>query len=524
MAKRTVVLLVLGGWGIGKKNNSNPIYKAEPKNINHIRFNYPAGTLQASGIAVGLPWNEGGNPEVGYLTLGAGKVLYQDYPRISLAIQDKSFFENKELLKTMNHVKEKATKVNFIGLISEGTSNSALEHLEALIEMAQKEGVPFALHLFSDGRDSSNGSAARLIAHLPQDRIGSISGRHYAMDIDLHLDRTLRAYEAIVGVKPPVGDVGDRGEFIKKLYEGGVTDEFIIPTLFNKDLSVKDGDGVVFFNFSEDSQRQLAKMFIDPTYGGKPHYELGEREVKKHLVSSDLSIVSLIEYGGGLGIPAAFPQEKVLNPLGKVLSDAGKVQLRLAETQKYAYVTTLFNGMSTESFPNEYRVVIPSREDARVDEYPQMRVKDVASRVLSALNEGIYDFILADFANADTMAHTGNFDAALKAVTAIDEQVGLIVKATIASGSILVITSDHGNAEVMMDLRTGARDLGDNVSPVPIYIVAPGYERQKSESQVLEIEKLNTGVLSDVAPTILELMGIPKPEEMTGISLLQFLK
>jgi len=524
MAKRTVVLLVLSGWGVGKNDSSNPIYKAEPQNLNYIRLNYPAGTLQASGIAVGLPWNEEGNPEVGYLTLGAGKVLYQDYPRISLAIQDGTFFENEKILEVIRASKERGGKVNLVGLVGEGTSVSALDHLEALMKVVEQGGVPFALHLFGDGKDSAQGSTARLIAHLPQDRIGSISGRHYAMDIDLHLDRTLRAYEAMVGAGTPVGGVTDKTEYIKKLYGSGVADEFIVPTLFDQDLAIKDGDGVIFFNFSEDSQRQLARMFVDPNYGGKPHYELGEREIKKHLIPENLSLLSLIEYEKGLGIGAAFPQEEILNPLGKVLSDAGKVQLRLAETQKYAYVTTLLNGMVNKPFPNEYRVVIPSRAEAKVDEYPEMRVGEVSSRVLSALNEGIYDFVLADFGNADAVAHTGNFDATMKAVKAIDEQVGLIAKATLTSRSTLVITSDHGNAEVMMNLKTGARDFGDNASPVPIYIVAPGYERQKSEAQAAEIEKSNAGVLSDVAPTILELMGVPKPEDMMGISLLKLLR
>ncbi len=523
MAKRTVVLLVLSGWGVGKKDSSNPIYKAEPKNLNYIRLNYPAGTLQASGIAVGLPWNEEGNPEVGYLTLGAGKVLYQDYPRISLAIQDGSFFKNEALLQTIRSAKEKGGKVNLVGLIGEGTSISALEHLDALMQLAESEAVPFALHLFGDGRDSANGSTAKLMAHLPQERIGSITGRHYAMDIDLHLDRTLMAYEAIVGVKAQV-EVQDKGEFLQKLYLSGVTDEFIPPTLFDKELAVKEGDGVIFFNFSEDSQRQLSRMFIDPAYGGKPRYELGERDVKKHVVPANLSLLSLVEYEKTLNISVAFPQEEIVNPLGKVLADAGKVQLRLAETQKYAYVTTLFNGMVNKPFPNEYRVVIPSREEARVDEHPEMRVREVTERILAALNEGIYDFILADFANVDTVAHTGNFDATIKAITAADEQIGLITKAILASGSLLIITSDHGNAEVMMDLKTGSRDFGDNRSPVPIYIVAEGYERVKDEAQASEIEKLNAGVLSDVAPTILDLMGIPKPQGMTGISTLQLLR
>lgn len=523
MAKRTVVLLVLSGWGIGKNDSSNPIYKAEPKNLNYIRLNYPAGTLQASGIAVGLPWNEEGNSEVGYLTLGAGKVLYQDFPRISLAIQDGSFFKNEALLQTIRSAKEKGGKVNLLGLIGEGTSVSALEHLDALMQLAQNEGVPFALHLYGDGRDSANGSTAKLMAHLPQERIGSIAGRHYAMDIDLHLDRTLRAYEAIAGIKTPT-DVQDKNEFLQKLYSSGTTDEFIPPTLFDKELAVKEGDGVIFFNFSEDSQRQLARMFIDPIYGGRPRYELGERDAKKHVIPAGLSLLSLVEYEKTLGIPAALPQEEIVNPLGKVLSDAGRVQLRLAETQKYAYVTTLFNGMVNKPFPNEYRVMIPSREEARVYEHPEMRVREVTERILSALNEGIYDFILADFMNVDMMAHTGDFDATIRAIQVADEQVGLIMRAVLASGSLLMITSDHGNAEIMMDLKTGSRDFGDNRSPVPIYLVASGYERAKDENQAAEIEKLNAGVLSDVAPTILDLMGIPKPSEMTGISTLQLLR
>ncbi len=524
MAKRTVVLLVLSGWGIGSRDNSNPIYKANPENMGFVRLNFPAGTLQASGIAVGLPWNEEGNAEVGYLTLGAGKVLYQDYPRISLAIQDGSFFENETLLRAFAHAKEQGIKVNFVGLLSESTSHSALDHIFALINLAKKQQVPFALHLFSDGLDSSKGSTARLLAQLPQDRVGSLSGRHYAMDIDLHFDRTLRAYGAMVGTIGPLADQKSPEEYVKGLYDQGTAEEFIPPTLFKKELAIGVGESVVFFNFSEDTQRQLARMFIDPEAGGKPNYELGEREVKRHPIPEGLELVSLVEYEKSLNIPAAFPAERVVNPLGKVLADAGKVQLRLAETQKYAYVTTLFNGMVQKAFPNYYRVLIPSREEARVDEYPEMRVADVAERVLNALNEGIYDFILADFSNADMVAHTGNFDATMKAVKAADKEVGRLTKAVLASGSVMVITSTHSNIEVMMDLRTGMIQRGDDKSPVPIYVVSPGYQRIKSEEQAREIEKTNSGVLSDIAPTILELMGIPKPEGMTGLSLMRMLR
>jgi len=318
------------------------------------------------------------------------------------------------------------------------------------------------------------------------------------------------------GPKPPKS-------YIEELFQQGTADEFVVPTLFREDLAIQANDSVIFFNFSEDSQRQLARMFVDPEAGGKPNYEIGETETKTHSIPENLYLASLVEYESVLGIPAAFPAERVVNPLGKVLSDAGKVQLRLAETQKYAYVTTLFNGMAQKPFPNEYRVLIPSRAEAKIDEYPKMRVKDVADRVIAALGDGVYDFILADFSNADLLAHTGNIDATMKGILAIDEQVGRVTKAVLSAESTMVITSSHGNAEVMLDLRTGLIERADNKSPVPIYIVAPGYERQKSEEQANAIDKVNSGVLSDVAPTVLEIMGLPQPEDMTGISLLRML-
>lgn len=523
MRKQTLVLLVLGGWGIGEEDNSNPIYKASPENMGHIRLNYPAGTLQASGIAVGLPWNEEGNPEVGYLTMGAGKVLYQDYPRISLAVKDGSFFENDKLLEAIVRAKEKNTKVNLVGMIGEGTSHSAMEHINALIKLMEQKSVPYSIHAFTDGKDSAPKSGADLLDRLPEGKVASVVGRYYAMDNDGHLDRTRRAYEAITGAVNPI--TGQKpADLLRSLYEKDQSDEFINPMLLNPEGAIKEGDSVILFNFSEDSQQQLVKMFLDPVYGGAPDLESGQTEVTKHEIPAGLHLVTFTDYGNQFNLPVAFPAEEVEKPLGKVISDAGRVQLRLAETEKYAYVTNLFNGMQEKAFPNEYRVLIPSREEAKVYEHPEMRVKDVSGRVVSAINEGIYDFILADFSNADVMAHTGNFDATVKAVQAIDQQVGAIMQSALGVGATLVITSTHGNAEVLMDLRTGAKETRNNISSVPIYVVANGWEREKSEAQAREIENLNTGVLSDIAPTVLELMGIPKPEEMTGISLINLLR
>ncbi len=524
MAKRALVLLILDGWGIGKKDNSNPIYKAQPANLNHIRLNYPAGTLQAAGIAVGLPWNEPGSSEVGHMTLGAGKVLYQDYPRISLAIRDGSFFRNKELLGAINSAKNRKTKVNLVGLVGESSNDSSFEHLEALVQMVEDEGAGYALHLFTDGKDSSPRGANQFLYRLSQDHIASLSGRFFAMDKDFHWERTKRCYDALVGLSQPPTQSLDIPTLLSTSYQRDLTDEFIPPTLLREDLAIKEGDSVIFFNFQEDGVRQITEMLVNPQAGGAPDAVTGIKELATHSIPENLHLVTLTDYGRKFNLPVVFSQERVINPLGKVLADAGKVQLRIGETEKYAHLTYFFDGMDELLFPNEYRVFIPSQESARVVEHPEMRARDIVIRTITALNEGIYDFILINLANPDAVAHAGNFDVALKTITFVDEQIGLLLKAVLSSGGILVVTSDHGNVEVMMDIRTGLVDTRHNTSSVPIYVVAEGYQRQKTEAQAEEIEKINTGVLSDVAPTILELMGVAQPAEMSGMSLLKLLR
>ncbi len=513
MRKQTLVMVILDGWGVGENNSSNPIYMASPPQINYIKHTYPAGTLQAAGIAVGLPWGEEGDSEVGHLTLGAGKVIYQHYPRISIAIKDGSFFRNDELMGAFSHARSNKSRVHFVGLIGSSNVHSSFEHLKGLLEFAEKQNTQdIKLHLFTDGRDSLQNESLKLISELPEEKIASVSGRYFAMDKDLHWDRTEKTYNVLIGSGVPAKiESTDAASVIGPMHARGITDEFIEPSLLQPDGVIKENDAVIFFNFREDAMQQMAQMFANPNAG------------QPHTIPKNLYITTFTRYSRKLNFPVAFPPESITNPLGKVLSDAGKVQLRIAETMKYAHVTYFFNGFTEPPFENEYRVLIPSQNIVRQDEFPEMMATQVTTRALSAISEGVYDFILVNYANPDVIAHTGNFDAAMKAINTVDEQIGILMKAILDRGDILVITSDHGNVEKMIDQKTGIPETTHNKSPVPIYVVTRGYERSKNDELVREIEKTSTGVLSDVAPTVLELMRIPRPTEMTGVSLLQSL-
>ncbi len=514
MSKRTLALVVLDGWGIGRESRSNAIYEAQPENINRIRHTYPGGVLQASGIAIGLPWGEEGNSEVGHITLGAGKVIYQHYPRISLAVKDGSFYKNPVLLQAASKAEFNRAAVNIVGLLTEANVHASLEHLSALIYLLKTQNVSkLNIHLFTDGRDGPQKGAANLLKRIsdqikdfPGAKIASLGGRYFGMDRDNHPDRTKAAFDAINGRVQPVKDV-DPIRYTELAYSKGVTDEYLEPALFGSELAAKPGDSVIFFNFREDRMRQIVDMFLKTWPPGDSYF------------------CSFTEYNPRFHIPVAFPQEKVVNPLGRVLSDNGLVQLRLAETEKYAHVTYFFNGLREEPFPNEYRVLIPSLSLARPDEHPEMRAKEITARAISAITEEkIYDFMLINYANPDIIAHTGNYDATIAAIKEVDAQIGVLSKILLQNNGILMITADHGNAEVLIDPRTGLPETKHNPSPVPFYAVVNGWERNKTEEQMLMIESESIGVLSDVAPTILEIIGIKKPEEMTGVSLLRELR
>ncbi len=554
MAKRTMVMVVMDGWGVGEKNETNPIYIKNPKTINFIKHNYLAGVVQASGIAVGLPWNEEGNSEVGHLTLGSGRVLYQHYPRITLSIRNEEFFKNAVLLDAIKTAKERGTNVNIMGVLSEGNVHASMEHIEALIKLAKLEGLPrINFQVFTDGKDGPPKNATKLLRKLISDsgdpevspfrmpqgetstpfvRIGTVSGRYYAMDRDKHWNRTEKAYKAIIGdpVKPaeaghgasPVKSQSDHGtssegavQYIEGQYEKGLTDEYVEPMVIDPEAVVKDGDSVIFFNFREDSIRQLVEMFMGTTT---------ENDIIVEKKLKDLNIVTFTNYNDNYKLPVAFPPETVTKPLGKVLADSGKTQLRVAETNKYAHVTYFFNGFVETPFENEFRILIPSQNVARHDEHPEMRAEDITTRALEALAEGIYDFVLINYANADIVAHTGNYDATIRAVEAVDNGIAKLMDAVLKSDGVLLITADHGNAEKLLEAETGLPETKHNISPVPIYIVGKDFKREKDDFDVEQGEKESAGLLSDIAPTILEIMGIRQPEEMTGISLLRILQ
>ncbi len=519
MAKPAVVLLILDGWGIGRKDYSNPIHVVQPKNIGALKATYRTGALQSSGIAVGLPWGEEGNSEVGHLTLGAGKVIYQHFPKITLAIKDGTFFKNRALLGATAHALANGSALHFAGLLTAGKVHASLDHLAALVALAKKEGVgDVNLHLFSDGKDSPPKSLNDLIRRvetiLKEKRVGriaSISGRFYALDRDEHWGRTEKAYGALVGRAPIAENLSAK---LAEHYRRGLGDEFMEPILIPPNpRPVRDGDALVFFDFREDSVRQIVGSFVLPDFDKFP------TERFKHLY-----VATMTDYSEAFKVPIAFPNEIVSNPLGKILSDEGKLQLRIAETEKYAHVTYFFNGYRERPFPNEYRVLIPSRNVSSHDAAPEMMAREITTRVVESVKERGFDFILANLANADMVAHTGVYEASLTAVAIVDEAVGRIAEVCLENHTVLCITSDHGNIEQVVDPLTGRSETKHNPNLVPFYLVARGFERPKTETEIEAIEGEAVGILADVAPTILEILGIPKPPDMTGENLLASLR
>jgi 2,3-bisphosphoglycerate-independent phosphoglycerate mutase len=507
--KRQIVLAILDGWGIGKKDTSNPVHMQGTPNIDYIKSHFPTGALQASGMAVGLPWGEEGNSEVGHITLGAGKVIFQHYPRISLSIRDGSFFKNKMLLALSEHVKKNNGALNIAGLLTDANIHASMEHLLALIEFAKKEKLEKVnLHLYTDGKDSPLKSSGGLLSKVeevlsPGIKIASIMGRYYALDRDGHWNRTQQAYNALTGDGPMTNNY--RG-LIQKTYQKNLSDEFIEPHLIGPENNgIKDGDGLIFFDFREDSERQTVEAFINPDFNFFP--------VKKF---TNLYIATMTQYSPKFNLPIISPQEKVENPLGKIISENEKSQLRIAESDKYAHVTYFFNGLQDKTYPNEFRILVPSKNVSHHDEAPEMMASEITSRVIQALDENSFDFILINYANSDMVAHTGNFDAGMIAVKTIDEEIGKLSKKVLEDDDILIITADHGNIEKMLDPLTAKPTTGHDSSPVPVYVVAKEFFTNKTRQEVEESERETIGILSDVAPTILNFMGIPKPPDMTG--------
>ncbi|HEY4475756.1 MAG TPA: 2,3-bisphosphoglycerate-independent phosphoglycerate mutase [Candidatus Paceibacterota bacterium] len=517
--KKNVVLVVLDGWGIGRHDYTNPLFVAKPKNLSEIKTRYLYGSLQSSGIAVGLPWDEEGNSEVGHLTIGAGKVIYQHFPRITLSIQRGDFFKNPVLLEGFAHAKKNNSAVHLAGLLTEGNVHASLEHLRALIMLAKKNACEkLFFHFFTDGKDSPPKSVKNLLEKVADfikesgvGAVASLSGRYYALDRDSHWDRTEKTYAALTGKGQIFKNPGER---IDEYYRRGLTDEFIEPFMVGSEPHpIQGSDALIFFDFREDSIRQIASSFIVKNFKEFPTGDF-----------KNLYVATMTSYSDRFSAPVAFPNETVDNPLGKILADQGLLQLRIAETEKYAHVTYFFNGYREKPFKNEYRILIPSKNVARHDEFPEMMAKEIGARVTESVAEEQFSFILANFANPDMIAHTGNYDAAIQAIMTVDEEIGKIWKACLEKDAALLITSDHGNIEMMIDPFTGRPETKHDPNLVPFYLVGKGFESHKSEEGGEAAENEAAGILSDVTPTILELLHIPKPTEMTGESLLRLLK
>lgn len=522
--QRPAVLLVLDGFGVAADTEGNAITQADTPVFDELIRRYPVMNVHASGEYVGLMWGEMGNSEVGHLTIGTGRVYYQALPRVERAIKDKSFFENKALLDAIEHVKQTKGTLHIMGIMSAGKVHGYDAHCYALLELAKMHKVKdVAVHAFLDGRDTLYNSGIDFITGLVQKmkelgigRLATMSGRFFAMDRDNRWDRIEKAYNSIVSGES-LHTTDDPFEALKSSYAKEVYDEEFPPTVITKKgvpvATVKKGDSVIFFNFRPDRARQITKAFVLPTF---------DKFERSYI--EDLLFVTMMEYEQGLPVEVVFPPVTIKHCLSQVISDAGLVQLHIAETEKYAHVTFFFNGTREEPFPNEDRVIIPSPKIASYDQQPEMSARLVTDRVVKEIKTDNYDVIIANIANPDMVAHTGNLEATKKAVEVADECVGRIVKETLAKNGVVFITADHGNAEEVQNLQTKDIDKEHSTNSVPFFIISNTVEGQAGVSGDVPNGDLSlmppVGMLADVAPTILKMLNITKPPDMTGTSLI----
>lgn len=513
-----VVLLILDGFGSGKDFFGNAILRAKTPTFDMLGARFRAGLLRASGVAVGLPFNEPGNSEVGHFTIGAGRIIYQSLQRISFSIKDGSFFKNPTLLEAIHHVKSNGSTLHLFGLVSSGSVHSYLDHVKALIEVAHREAVPHTvLHIITDGRDALPEEGIKILAEVGtllreyggRIEVGTMIGRTYAMDRDHDWAKTKMAYDLLREGKGE--KVASFTEHLKNSYGHGIYDADILPAVLEgkeSDVLVGAHDALLMFNFRRDSMRQITEAFSDPAFSVFPR-----------VLPEDLYIGTMVSYRDDLPCRVLFPQEDLKNGIGEIVSNAQLPQLRVAETDKYAHVTYFFNLGREHSFPNEERVLIPSLSMGNLVENPEMKAFEIAREVCAAIEKGTQGLIVANFANADMLGHTGNFEATVRAIEALDTAIDMIVRSVLASHYTLLITADHGNAEDKIDPRTGEAKTEHSMNGVPLYLVGNEY-RRSTDTIIKRGELPPIGFLSDVAPTILEILKIPKPQEMSGISLL----
>ena len=506
MSKAPVALLIMDGFGINPSDYGNAIHAANTPNLDRYFASYPNTIIGASGLDVGLPDGQMGNSEVGHTNMGAGRIVYQQLVKITKSIEDGDFFQNPALTAAMENARDKGTALHLMGLLSPGGVHSHMTHLYGLLEMAKRFGLEKVfVHAFLDGRDVPPSSAAEYmeeaaakLAEIGVGKVGVISGRFYAMDRDNAWDRVEKAYDALVLGEGIQED--DPVQAIRNSYANGVTDEFMIPAVVAKDAKIAENDSVIFFNFRPDRARQLTRAFVDPEFKGFAR--------KKGYFP--VHFVCMAQYDATMpNVSVAFPPEELTMTLGEVLSKSGRTQLRIAETQKYAHVTFFFNGGEEKQFEGEERILIKSPDVETFDMKPEMSAYEVTEAVLKEIAADKFDAIILNYANCDMVGHTGVFDAAVQAVEAVDDCIGQVTEAILAKGGKVIITADHGNADKMME-DDGSPFTAHTTNPVPAIVLG--------DSSVKALRA--GGVLADLAPTMLQLMGIPQPKEMNGRTLI----
>lgn len=502
--KKRVVLAIMDGWGVSQKYEHNAIAEANPVNFNAIEEKYPNITIWADGEHVGLPDGQMGNSEVGHLNLGAGRIVYQELTKINKAIREGEFFENQILLSAVEHAKKNDSALHFIGLVSDGGVHSAMEQAYGLIELAKRNDLKKVyLHAFLDGRDTPPQSAITYLKQMEEKLaeaglppIASVSGRYYAMDRDNRWDRVEKAYNCLVLNEGETAATAV--EAVENSYASGKNDEFVLPTsVGGAETRIQDNDAIISFNFRPDRIREITRALVFSDFDG----------FERKKVLKNLFYVCMTQYDETFGLPIAFPPIKLTNILGEVLEKEGILQFRTAETEKYAHVTFFFNGGVEEPFASETRALVKSPSVPTYDLQPEMSAYQVKDKVLEALDADKYGFILVNFANPDMVGHTGDEQAAIKAVKTVDECIGEIVKKVEEKGYAMLLTADHGNAECMAD-ESGPFTAHTN-NKVPLVLINADDKKLKED-----------GALCDIAPTVLELLGIEKPQEMTGESLI----
>ncbi len=514
MLLKPFLLVILDGWGFNPSPDGNAIALARKPAWGELLLNYPSALIHTSGPYVGLPEGQMGNSEVGHLNIGSGRIIHMDITRIDSMIQSGDFFRHPVLTAAMEHARHR--RLHLMGLVSDGGVHSHLQHLYALLEMARRNEVrQVSVHAFLDGRDTPPTSGAGYLEQLQQQMrtigagsLATVSGRYYAMDRDQRWERTGKAYAAIVhgeGIQ-----ASDPVEAVRASYERGVTDEFLVPVVLTDKRGdpiskIQDDDAVIFFNFRADRARQMTRALTEPALEGIPRSSMPQR----------LHFVSMTQYDKTFSVPYVIGPEYPEHILANIFAERGLRNLRVAETEKYAHVTYFFNGGVEKAYPGEERILVPSPKVATYDLQPEMSAEGIADVVVKAVERGEFDFLIINFANADMVGHSGKLEAAIRAVETVDVCLGRIYAAVRRAGGGMIITADHGNAEVMMDPVTGGPHTYHTTNPVPFVLVVP-------DSQSIGLRQ--GGSLRDIAPTLLGVCGIPQSSEMTGSDLRAFRK